>query len=100
MIRELQLGYTEELEEHVALKMIQAGLVKKAKKKDDGPRSMQDKVASWGTPPEDMVTIDDPDDTVTVEDESISIRTADQINDTDNDSVNDEADRGEENSIE
>jgi len=105
VIRELQLGYTEELEEHVALKMIQAGLVQKAKKKDDGPRSMQDKVASRIVLAEDTVTVDDPDDTVTAENEPIGIQTADRIDDEtddadDDDPVDNEADRGEENFIE
>ena len=63
-VRELQLGYVEELPESVALKMIEAGLVQRAKKKKDGdPREMQDKV-NVITPTEETVTTDDPDSDV------------------------------------
>ena len=104
VIRELQLGYTEELEEHVALKMIEAGLVQKAKKKDDDPRSMQDKIASRIILTENTVTVDDPDDAVTADDGPIDAWG--EIDKLDIDKLDidkpddDEADRGEENFIE
>lgn len=105
VIRELQLGYTEELEEHVALKMIEAGLVQKAKKKKDGdPRNMQEKVASRIVLADATATVDDPDDAVIADDKPVSTWSeidGGEIDELDIDKPDDDkVDRSEENFIE